>query len=130
MSLLRPDIDNVDEISIAALAYIGDAIYELHARLNFLTPPRSPKKYHQLVVSKVKAQSQAEQLSKLIDAKFLSELELDLVRRGRNATNSSPKHINPQTYRLASGFEALIGYLYLKDPDRLVQILAQVDTFL
>ncbi|AFY71105.1 ribonuclease III [Thalassoporum mexicanum PCC 7367] len=132
MSLLRPniDVDKIDEISIAALAYIGDAIYELHVRLNFLTPPRSPKEYHQLVVSRVKAQSQANQLNKLIDNQFLSELELDLVRRGRNATTSTPRHINPQTYRLASGFEALIGYLYLKDPDRLVQILAQADNIL
>jgi ribonuclease-3 family protein len=127
MSLLRPAIEKVDQIPIAALAYIGDAIYELHVRLDLLTPPRSPKDFHQLVVSRVKAQSQAEQLGKLIDAQVLSELELDIVRRGRNATNSIPRHISPQIYRKASGFEALIGYLYLKDPDRLVQILAQVD---
>jgi ribonuclease-3 family protein len=130
MSLLRPavDPDKVAEIPIAALAYIGDAIYELHVRLNFLAPPRSPKHYHQQVVARVKAQGQAEQLGKLIDTQFLSALELDIVRRGRNATNSTPRHIDSQTYRLASGFEALIGYLYIQDPDRLAQILAQIDT--
>ncbi|MFN9650776.1 MAG: Mini-ribonuclease 3 [Pseudanabaena sp.] len=121
MSLIRT-VDNVAEIPISALAYIGDAIYETQMRLHYLLPPRTAKQYHQLVVSQVRAEQQAQLLEKI----DLTEFESDLVRRGRNAAGSAPRKVNPHIYQKATGFEALIGYLYLTDRDRLDQIFTQL----
>jgi ribonuclease III family protein len=127
MSLLEPNVDRVAEVSTAALAYIGDAVYELHIRTCYLKPPRTANNYHQLVVAKVRAENQAKQLDCLIDKLILSEAESELVKRGRNAAGSASRHIDPVIYQKATGFEALIGYLYLTDRDRLHQIFHQID---
>lgn len=123
MSLFPPETDRVSDIPVAALAYLGDAVYELHVRLQYLSPPKSSHLYHQLVVAKVRAENQAKQLERL----DLTLIESDLVRRGRNAAGSASRHLDPKIYQKATGFEALIGYLYLTNRDRLDQILAQTD---
>jgi len=127
MFLFESPIDRVGEISTAALAYIGDAVYELHIRTCYLKPPRTANNYHQLVVAKVRAENQAKQLDRLINHSILSEAESELVKRGRNAAGSASRHIDPVIYQKATGFEALIGYLYLTDRDRLHQIFHQID---
>jgi ribonuclease-3 family protein len=119
---LSPKVDNIAEIPPSALAYIGDAVYEMQMRLHYLLPPRTAKQYHQLVVSQVRAEQQARLLEKL----DLTDLESDLVRRGRNAAGSTPRKVNPKIYQSATGFETLIGYLYLTDRDRLDQIFTQL----
>jgi len=119
---LSPIIENIAEIPASALAYIGDAVYEMQIRLHYLRPPRTAKQYHQLVVSQVRAEQQAKLLEKL----DLTDLESDLVRRGRNAAGSAPRKVDPSIYQKATGFEALIGYLYLTDRDRLDQIFIQI----
>jgi len=116
-------MDRVAEIPTTALAYIGDAVYELHVRMHYLQPIRTANAYHQLVVARVRAENQAQQVDRL----DLSDSESDLVRRGRNAAGSASRHIDPSIYQKATGFETLIGYLYLTDPDRLQQILQQTD---
>jgi len=120
-------LDRVAEISTPALAYIGDAVYELHIRACYLKPPRTTNTYHQLVVAKVRAENQAKQLDRLINHSILSEAESELVKRGRNAAGSASRHIDPVIYQKATGFEALIGFLYLTDSDRLQQIFHQID---
>jgi len=122
----RPEIDNIAEISVSALAYIGDAVYEMQMRLHYLLPPRSAKHYHQLVVSQVRAEQQA----KLLDQLNLTDFESDLVRRGRNAAGSASRKVDPHIYQKATGFEALIGYLYLTDRDRLDQIFTQLLSYI
>ncbi len=117
-----PIVDNISDIPASSLAYIGDAVYELQMRLHYLLPPRTAKQYHQLVVSQVRAEQQAKLLEKL----DLTDFESDLVRRGRNAAGSPPRKVNPNIYQKATGFEALIGYLYLTDRDRLDQIFTQL----
>lgn len=121
-------VDNIAEIPVSALAYIGDAVYEMQIRLHYLLPPRTPKQYHQLVVSQVRAEQQAKLLEKL----DLTAIESDLVRRGRNAASSAPRKVDPHIYQSATGFEAVIGYLYLTDRDRLdqifIQLLSHIDT--
>jgi ribonuclease III family protein len=117
----------VAEISTPALAYLGDAVYELHIRMCYLKPPRSASIYHQLVVAKVRAENQAKQLDQLIHQLILSESESALVKRGRNAAGSSSRNVDPVIYQKATGFEALIGYLYLTDRDRLHQIFQIID---
>jgi ribonuclease-3 family protein len=121
MSIFQPDVDRLAEIPVASLAYLGDAVYELHIRLKYLQPPRTANSYHKLVVSHVRAESQAQQL----DSLELTADECDLVRRGRNAAGSASRHLDPDIYQKATGFEALVGYLYLTNPDRLAQILQQ-----
>ena len=71
----------------------------------------------------VKAGSQALMAEKLSD--FLTEEEADVYRRGRNAKSySSAKNASISDYRKATGFEALLGYLYLKDDeDRIIEIV-------
>lgn len=123
MSLFNPKIDRVQEIPIASLAYLGDAIYELFIRLRYLQPPQNPHMYHQLVVAMVRAESQANQLDRL----ELTDAESDIVRRGRNAAGAASRSLDPAIYQKATGFEALIGYLYLTDPDRLDRILSQTN---
>ena len=113
------------QVAPAVLAYIGDAVYELHVRLQYLHPPRRIQAYHQQVVAQVRAEAQAEQLLTLTEQ--LTEAERDIVRRGRNAATGRPKRLSVDIYRHATGFEALLGYLYLTRGDRLSYLLSQIN---
>ena len=113
------------EVSPVALAYIGDAVYELYIRCFFLFPSRKIADYHQKVVEQVRAETQASHLQTL--RSLLTDVELDWVRRGRNAVNKSPRRLPLQTYQQASGLETLLGYLYITDPLRLQYLLRQLE---
>jgi ribonuclease-3 family protein len=78
---------------------------------------------HKETVKYVKAKAQAESVKRIYD--FLTEEEKDVVRRGRNVkSNTMPKGVEVQAYRYATGFEALLGYLYLAGEfERLKNIL-------
>ena len=115
-------LSQLQQLSPAALAYLGDAVYELYIRRHYLIPPKRLQAYHQQVVSQVRAESQASTLRFLIP--HLTASELEVVRRGRNAGTSGPKRIDAETYQQATSLEALIGYLYLLDPPRLAQLLS------
>jgi ribonuclease-3 family protein len=78
--------------------------------------------YHQKVVACVRAEQQAHFLS-LIEAE-LTEAEREVVRRGRNSVTKIPKRLDHATYQHATGFEALVGYLYLTNADRLAEVFA------
>lgn len=112
-------------LSPAALAYLGDAVYELFIRRCYLVPPKRLQIYHQQVVAQVRAEAQAQHLRSL--ARHLSPAELEVVKRGRNAATGRPKRINAQIYQQATSLEALLGYLYLTDIERLTYLLAQLD---
>jgi ribonuclease III family protein len=112
-------------LSPIALAYIGDAVYELYIRGCFLVPPCRIQAYHQKVVAQVRAEKQAEHLAHL--APYLTEGEQDILRKGRNAAPRGPRRTDPQVYQQATGFEALIGYLYLSDLARLQTLLSYID---
>lgn len=111
----------IRRLSPAAMAYIGDAVYELYVRLHFLMPPKRLNLYHNQVVEWVRAEHQS-QLLQVLES-LLTPDELDWVRRGRNSTSKSPRRINLETYQRATGFESLIGYLYLTNPERLTELL-------
>ena len=115
----------LQQLSPAALAYLGDAVYELYVRTRLLMPPKRLQIYHQEVVARVRAESQAECLRSL--EPHLTPQETDMLRRGRNAASKSPKRVEANIYQQATSFETLLGYLYLTDPGRLVQLLAQLD---
>ncbi|MCW6035454.1 ribonuclease III [Spirulina subsalsa FACHB-351] len=114
----------VERLSPIALAYLGDAIYELYIRQYYLFPPRRIAQYHQLVVAQVRAERQATQLQLLLPQ--LTPEELTMVRRGRNATHRRPPRLAPEIYQQATSLETLVGYLYLTNPQRLHDLLVQL----
>ena len=114
----------VRSLSPLALAYVGDAVYELHMRSYLLMPPKQIRAYHRQVVDQVRAEQQAYYLGCL--KPHLTEDELDVVRRGRNAAANRKTRASLQDYQKATALEALIGYLYLTDPQRLTQVLAHL----
>ncbi|BAY79443.1 ribonuclease III (plasmid) [Nostoc linckia NIES-25] len=111
----------VQEISPSALAYLGDAIYELYVRIFYLLPLQRANTYHRLVVAQVRAETQALHLRSLTP--HLRDTELEIVRRGRNAATGRPKRLDPEIYQQATSLETLIGYLYLTDYQRLTELL-------
>ncbi len=121
-------LDNLpplEQISPTGLAYIGDAVYELYVRLYHLLPPKHIAEYHQQVVSKVRAENQAQQLQFL--KPFLTESELEIVKRGRNAATKPPRRLCAQVYQQATSLETLVGYLFLSDRDRLQFLLKSLE---
>lgn len=95
------------------LAYIGDGVFDLIVR-SFVVNKGNVQvnKMHQRTSAVVKAESQAKMVDFLEDK--LSEEELAVYKRGRNAkSHTSAKNASIQSYRKATGFEALLGYLYL-----------------
>jgi ribonuclease-3 family protein len=116
---------DLQALSPVALAYVGDAVFELFVRRALLTPPKRIGTYHRQVVNQVRAEQQAHYLQQLLP--LLTEAEQDILRRGRNASPKGPKRLDGQTYQQATSFEALIGYLYLTNLNRLVELLGQLD---
>ncbi len=104
-----------------SLAYIGDAVFELYVRSRLLIPAKRIRDYHDQVVNRVKAEQQAQYVDALIP--YLTEAEKDVLRRGRNATSGRHRRAAAQSYQKATGFEALIGFLYLSDHVRLLNLL-------
>ena len=109
-------------LSPVALAYIGDAVFELYVRSRLLFPTKRIRDYHQQVVAQVKAEQQSEHIERLMA--HLTPEELDLLRRGRNATTGRSRRADAKVYQKATGFEALVGFLYLSDRARLRSLLA------
>lgn len=115
------------ELNIAALAFIGDAVYEVYVRKHVMeTGVAHSDVLHKMAVEYVSAEGQAKVIKALIDEE-LTEDELALVKRARNhrasnskKTRASRKGGNIMTDKYATAFEALVGELYLKeDKDRL-----------
>lgn len=125
--LLAINIDNLSQlqtVSPSALAYLGDAVYELYVRSCYLLPPKRSQLYHSLVVAQVRAETQALHLRSLVP--YLTNTELEVVRRGRNAATKPPKRVDAEIYQQASSLETLVGYLYLTDHQRLTQLLQKL----
>ncbi|MEM1395168.1 MAG: ribonuclease III domain-containing protein [Cyanobacteria bacterium P01_D01_bin.116] len=122
--LPKLSVSQLQQLSPTALAYLGDAVYELYIRRYYLLPPQKVESYHRLVVAQVRAEKQAQMLQ-LLDP-YLNNNELEIVRRGRNAATGRPKRVEPQIYRQATSLETLIGYLYLTDTERLSELLQKL----
>ena len=106
------------------LAYLGDAVYELLIRTVIVEKGNAPvHKLHKRSAALVKAQAQADLIKKLESS--LSAEEEAVYKRGRNAKSyTMAKNATMSDYRMATGFEALIGYLYLKqDFERIFQLV-------
>ncbi len=123
---LQPSLSlaDVQRISPSALAYLGDAVYEMYVRQLFIFPPQRIQSYHQQVVSWVRAESQAKTLDRLLV--HLSESELAIVKRGRNSSPQRLKRVDPEIYQKATALETLVGYLHLTDGARLMMLFQTI----
>lgn len=108
---------DIDTMSVITLAYIGDAVYEIYIREKLIE--KGIIKVDELqkeAVKYVSAKGQKEIILNLINNNVLSSRELDIVKRGRNNKRAvHPKNTDILTYKMSTGFEALIGYLYLNN---------------
>ena len=118
------DINEAKLLSPLVWAYVGDSVYELFVRTKLTNKSNAkPHKLHIESIKYVKARAQADILKRINDS--LTDEEKDIVRRGRNTENHHvAKNANIADYSQSTGFEALIGYLYLtKQDSRLEEIL-------
>ena len=120
---------DINNINVIVLAYLGDAIYEVYIRESLINKGiNKVERLQEESVKYVSAKGQAKILDNLISTGILNEEETDIVKRGRNYKRSAhPKNTNIVTYKYATGFETLIGYLYLTNKDRLNEILNQIE---
>ena len=120
---------DINNINVIVLAYLGDAIYEVYIRESLINKGiNKVERLQEESVKYVSAKGQAKILDNLISTGILTEEESDIVKRGRNYKRSAhPKNTDIVTYKYATGFETLIGYLYLTNKDRLNEILNQID---
>lgn len=115
---------DIREVNVKTLAYIGDVVYELYVREHVISNSHEQvNKLHKKTIKYVSAKAQAH-IVECIEEELRDD-EKDVLRRGRNAgANTVPKNTDVVTYKIATGFEALIGYLYLKkDQERLEYII-------
>ncbi len=126
---LTKDILKIEDIDIRTysplvLAYIGDGIYELIIRTIIVSKGNIPvNKMHKKSASLVKAATQSAMMDVLMEE--LTQEELTMYKRGRNAKSAtSAKNASIHDYRRATGFEALMGYLYLTgQSDRMTRLI-------
>ena len=108
-----------------ALAYMGDAVYESTIREYLLSVGQTkPNQLHHMATEYVSAKAQASIMAALLKEGFISEEEESYYKRGRNSKiNTKAKNTDIHTYLQSTGFEALMGYLYLtKQTERLDEL--------
>jgi ribonuclease-3 family protein len=113
-----------EQLSPLTLAFVGDAVYEAYIRTRLAKDVNMQvAKLHKMAIRYVSAVAQSA-IVHAIEGEFTEE-EINVYKRGRNAhSHTSAKNADITDYRHATGFEALIGYLYLKkDSNRLDKIL-------
>ena len=108
------------------LAWLGDAVWEMYHRLKLCKSSASLKLLHDSVVAEVKAESQSKALEAIEDSLLFEEKEM--VRRGRNRVGRGSRKVDIAIYARATGFETLIGWLFLENPVRLAQLLDQLES--
>ena len=121
---IEKEEQEINQLSPLTWDYDEDCVFELYIRTKLINETKlKPHELHIKAINYVKAKAQAEMLKEIQDK--LTEEELDLVRRGRNAENHHlPKNTNIQEYMYSTAFEALIGYLFLcKKEERVKEII-------
>ena len=110
-----------------ALAYLGDAAYEVYIRQHLLTKGISkPTKLQHIATHYVSAKAQAALIDLMKEDKLLSDEEWSYFKRGRNAnSHTHAKNTSVMTYRISTGFEAVMGYLKLAGKEERLAELAQ-----
>ena len=118
---------DIKEISANSLSFIGDAVFTLRVREYFINNKyQSSKSLQKLCNGYNCAKGQTKVFNRLNDNHFFNEAELDAYKRGRNHISHIPKNGDRLTYECASGLEAICGYLYLTDKNRLELFFEEV----
>ena len=121
-------MNQVDNINVLALAYLGDSIYEVFIREYLLE--KGIAKVNELqkeAINYVSARKQSEYLTMMMEKKFFTESEIDIIKRARNHKSHASKTTDIRTYKNSTGLEALIGYLYLtKQKERINEIMKYI----
>ena len=109
------------------MAYLGDAVFELYVREYLInTGICKVKDLQKRSIEYVSAKSQSLILDTLMNKKVFKPLEEEIIKRGRNAHSHQNKSTDIVTYKKSTGFECLIGYLYMNDKNRLEEIMCEV----
>ena len=119
--VIRADVRGYSPLT---LAFIGDSIYELYVRTHIVKNTDAPaNQLHKRCVQYVKAEGQCEAFDRI--EHLLTDEEMTAFKRGRNTKiNTKAKTANLAEYKKATGFEALLGYLYVtKQTDRLEELM-------
>lgn len=114
------------QVNTTMLAYLGDAVYELYIREHVMKIcSNDAGKAHKVAIGYVSADAQAKAAREMMACGFLTEDEERLLKRARNhRTMSKPSNADPKNYKVATGFEALIGFLQItEDKARLEEIV-------
>lgn len=113
------------------LSYIGDAVISLKVREYLISLGYTKSKdLQEKSIVYVSANGQAKFMEDILEKEILNDEELRIYKRGRNANmGATAKNASVVVYRVASGYEALIGYLYYEDKDRLETILEMMINF-
>ncbi|PJK16357.1 ribonuclease III [Chryseomicrobium excrementi] len=117
---------DVKQLNALALAYMGDAVLERAVREHLLVNGMiRPNALHREATNYVSAKAQSLIVHTMLENEFLTEEEMATYRRGRNAKSGTvPKNTDVQTYRASTGFEAVLGSLYLRgEHDRVEELL-------
>jgi len=112
----------VERLHPLVLAYVGDAYFSLYVRTKMLSYEQNKVRVLHTIDSKIVSATMQAAAYKFLE-KELTEVEVSIAKRGRNAKSTVPKSATMADYRCSTGFETLLGYLYLhKDYDRLSEI--------
>lgn len=96
-----------------SLAYIGDAYFEIIVRQHLLEKGITKvNELHKEAIKFTSGEAQAKFIDLFLQNNILSELEIEIYKKGRNSATSHRKNLSSAEYQKATGFEAIIGYLY------------------
>ena len=114
------------DINVLALAYLGDSVYEVYIRKYLIYKGIcNVNELQKEAIKYVSAKGQANFLNKMLEDNFFNEKEISIIYRGRNhKSHKAPKNTDIKTYKEATGFETIIGYLYINNKnDRINDIM-------
>lgn len=114
----------MEELNLRNYAYIGDSVWELFVREITIFQTQNSEKLHKITIEKVNAEFQHALLNKIQDE--LTEEELETLRRARNLPVPVARRTNQSDYRMATAFEALIGWWHINDKARLEFVLGKI----
>ena len=117
---------DVNLINGIALAFEGDAVYSMYIRRHLIFQGMTkPNQLHREATKYVSAKAQANLISLMIEEGILTEKEEDIYKRGRNAnSHTKAKNTDIVTYRMSTGFEAVMGYLHMTEAiERLEELI-------
>lgn len=117
---------DLKQLNALALAYMGDSVLDMYVRYYLIAQGNvRPHRLHVEATKFVSAKAQAAIVGQLLEEHFLTEDEVAVFKRGRNAKSGSiPKNTDLNTYRYSTGFEAVLGYHYFQgEHDRLDEIM-------